>query len=160
MKIIFKSIFLAPCLIGLIAYSQNVTIDYQAWNPSSPPCNIFAAGVNVPATIGGSSSIIFHGSTYGQPQYNTSVTTVELPVNYVDPSDTRGTQYRIAYNFKQGYSYQIVINAAEKTSTQGTGNNLYLRLSYGFKKYHSRCAQCLHHNTLLFHYGLFQLAAG
>jgi hypothetical protein len=52
-----------------------------------------------------------------------------LPVNYVNSSDTRGTQYRLAYSFKANYTYQIVVNAAEKTSTQGSGNNLYLRLA-------------------------------
>lgn len=79
-------------LISLASYSQNVTIDYKTWDPSNPPCNIFAQGVNVPATVAGISSTIKHGSVYGQPQYNTSVKAVELPVNYVDPSDTRGTQ--------------------------------------------------------------------
>lgn len=30
------------------ATAQNVIIDYQTWNPSSPPCNIFGAAINVP----------------------------------------------------------------------------------------------------------------
>lgn len=38
-------------------------------------------------------------------------------------------QYRLPYSFKTNYTYQIVVNAAEKTSTQGSGNNLYLRLA-------------------------------
>jgi len=55
-------------LTNSVSHSQNVTIDYQSWNPSNPPCNVFAGGVNVPVTVGGSSSTINHGSVNGQPQ--------------------------------------------------------------------------------------------
>lgn len=96
--------------ISLTAYSQNVIIDYEAWNPSNPPCNIFGGGVNVPATVGGSNSNISHGSLNGQPKYNSTFTAVELPVQYVNASDTRGTQYRFTYSFKQGMAMELTIH--------------------------------------------------
>lgn len=43
-----------------IAFSQNVTINYQTWNPPSPPCDVFNAATNVPATINGTNSTISH----------------------------------------------------------------------------------------------------
>lgn len=111
-------------------YTQtNTVIDYTGWNPSNPSCNLFGGGIYVPATVGSTNTTIFHGTLYGQPQYNATSKAVELPVNYINPSDTRGTQYRLSYNFKSGYSYRIVVNAAEKSSTAGTGYPLYMRLA-------------------------------
>lgn len=100
--------------ITLNGYTQtNTVINYAGWNPTSPSCNLFGGGINVPATAGSTNTTIYHGTLYGQPQYNASLQKVELPVYYVNSSDTRGTQYRIAYNFKSGYSYTIIVNAAE-----------------------------------------------
>lgn len=82
---------LVTTLASVKSYSQNATVDYQAWNPSNPPCNIFAGGINVPATVGGISSSVAHGALYGQPQYNASAAAVELPVEYINSSDTRGS---------------------------------------------------------------------
>ncbi|TAG29824.1 MAG: hypothetical protein EAZ35_09375 [Sphingobacteriia bacterium] len=39
-------ILVSILLINLIVVAQNVTINYQTWNPSSPPCNIFASATN------------------------------------------------------------------------------------------------------------------
>lgn len=58
-------------LISTRMFAQNVIINYEAWNPSSPPCNIFGSGVNVPDTSNGSASTIEHQSLIGQPGYNT-----------------------------------------------------------------------------------------
>lgn len=73
-NIIFKiSAFLFYILFpAATLFSQNVTIDYAAWNPSSPPCNVFAAATNVPAVINGVAGTIQHQTQIGQPTYNTS----------------------------------------------------------------------------------------
>ena len=118
-------LFLFFLLSSLTSLAQNPVIDYAAWNLTNPPCNIFAGGVNVPATVGGNAATVYHGSIYGQPKYISQA--VELPVDYINASDTRGTQYRLAYSFKQGYSYEITINAAEKTNTHGTSQTIYMR---------------------------------
>jgi hypothetical protein len=64
-----KIVIFALLFLSLQSYSQNATIDYYAWNPASPPCDVFAGGVNVPATVGGTTTTIYHGSLYGQPSY-------------------------------------------------------------------------------------------
>lgn len=53
-----------------IKLSAQTIIDYQAWNPSSPPCNLFGSATNVPATINGSSGTVAHLTAIGQPQYD------------------------------------------------------------------------------------------
>jgi hypothetical protein len=116
---------LALLFLSLASFSQNAEIDYEKWNPQNPPCNIFGGGVYVPATVGGSSTTIYHGSVYGQPKYSTNFKAVEIPVEYVNSTDTRGTQFRFAYNFKQGWSYQVIINAAVITDV--LGDPLFLR---------------------------------
>ncbi len=50
--------------------SQNVVIDYEAWNPSNPPCKIFVPSTNVPATLGGVSVNISHLNRIGQTGYS------------------------------------------------------------------------------------------
>ena len=54
-----RLIFACTLLINFAAHAQNVTIDYQAWNPSNPPCNVFASATNVPAT-GAASGFMEH----------------------------------------------------------------------------------------------------
>jgi hypothetical protein len=109
-------------------FSQNVTINYQAWNPSSPPCDVFNTLTNVPATINGTSSTIPHVTLVGDVKYSTSDQSIQLVNAYYSGSDTRGTSYRISYNFKVGYTYLITVNSAELNSTAGTGYPAFLRL--------------------------------
>src|SRR5689334_1702796 len=98
-SIILKiSAFAFAYLSSLNVISQNVNIDYEAWNPTNPPCNVFGTGTSVPATIGGSTNTITHSSLYGQPNYSNSDKALQLQTNYVNGSDTRGTTFRIAYN--------------------------------------------------------------
>lgn len=101
-KIILKlSVFLfCMLLITATSFSQDVTIDYAAWNPSSPPCDVFAAAINVPAVINGVAGTIQHQTQIGQPTYNTSGKFIQLECKYVNASSTLGTKYRIAYNLK------------------------------------------------------------
>lgn len=49
---IIKLILFSSCIIfaGRVN-AQHVIIDYQAWDPSNPPCNLFAVAINVPANI-------------------------------------------------------------------------------------------------------------
>jgi hypothetical protein len=110
------------------ATAQNVTIDYQTWNPSSPPCNIFGTAINVPAIVNGTNSTIEHQSLIGQPQLNASPKEIRLACKYVSASSSLGTKYRIAYNFKVGYKYIITINATELNSTTGYSTGPWLRL--------------------------------
>ncbi|MGE5107925.1 MAG: hypothetical protein ACM3H8_10295 [Sphingobacteriales bacterium] len=72
--------FIVFCLLllNLAAFSQNVTIDYRAWNPSNPPCKLFVNATNVPATIGSTSGTIEHQTLFGQPFYNTADSSVQM----------------------------------------------------------------------------------
>jgi len=127
-RILKTSAFALCILIAVASFSQNVTIDYKAWNPASPPCNVFAKATNVPATIGGSSGTIEHQTKIGQPTYSTSDTSVLLECKYVSTSSSLGTKYRIAYNFKVGYRYIITVTSAELINTAGFPTGPYLRL--------------------------------
>ena len=55
----------ATQLATVIAFSQNVTINYQTWNPPSPPCDVFNTATNVPATINGTNGTIEHVTLIG-----------------------------------------------------------------------------------------------
>lgn len=128
-NIILKAIAISICIFyTAITFSQNVTIDYQAWNPPSPPCDIFNSATNVPASINGATSTIEHQTLIGDARYNTSDQSVQLDNNYGSASNIRGTKYRIAYNFKVGYRYIITVTAAELYNTAGTSFGPYLRL--------------------------------
>lgn len=59
-------ISLLSLLISLAAIGQNVTIDYQTWNPSGTTCSLFVNPTNVPAT-GTTSGTIEHQRKLGQP---------------------------------------------------------------------------------------------
>lgn len=113
-KFIIPFLFTICSLFFISAHGQNVTIDYQAWNPASPPCNLFSSPTNVPATIDGSAGTIQHQTKIGQPEYSTSDKSVMLECNYNGGNPTEGTRYRLSYNFKKGYLYTITINAAEE----------------------------------------------
>ena len=83
-------------------------INYQTWTGASG-CNIFSSAVNVPATINGSNATIAHRSNIGQPAYSAAVVldcNAELDVNG-NTIGYKGTEYRLTYNFKQGYNYKI-----------------------------------------------------
>ncbi|MBS1638634.1 MAG: hypothetical protein JSR12_01135, partial [Bacteroidetes bacterium] len=114
-------------LLSVAAHSQNVTIDYQAWNPNNPPCNIFANATNVPAT-GVPSGTIEHQTKVGQPFYNNSDQAIQLPTNYISASSYQGTRFRLAYNFKAGYSYLIYVTVAADINTVGYPTGPYLRV--------------------------------
>ncbi len=97
MKKIILAIFL---LVETIAFAQNVTIDYQAWSPTSQPCNIFGNSTNVPAT-GTTSGNIAHRTRIGQPSYAAIDLGILMPIEFVTTgSVAKGTSFIIDYNFK------------------------------------------------------------
>ncbi|CAN5119460.1 hypothetical protein BH20BAC1_BH20BAC1_08330 [soil metagenome] len=102
MKIIPTSCILFLCVAGS---SQNVTIDYEAWNPANPPCKLWVNPTDVPAT-GTTTGNIVHQTLYGQPFYDPSDLSVQMGTEYqATGSVTKGARYRIDYNFKAGYTY-------------------------------------------------------
>lgn len=111
-------------------FSQTI-LNYQTWTGATG-CNIFSASTFVPATTNGTNTTIEHLSIAGQPQYDGSQKAVSLDCHAViDNGNTigfKGTEYRITYPFKQGYSYSITVNASCINSTN-TGSNASLRLS-------------------------------
>mgnify|MGYP003507549848 CR=1 FL=1 len=116
--------------VGML-YTETIVaqtiINYQTWTGASG-CNIFSSAVNVPATINGSNATIAHRSNIGQPAYSAAVVldcNAELDVNG-NTIGYKGTEYRLTYNFKQGYNYKITINAACVNS--GTSSYASLRL--------------------------------
>jgi hypothetical protein len=122
MKKIILALFL---LIETIAFTQNITIDYQAWNPSSPPCNIFGSSTNVPAT-GTTSGTIAHRTRIGQPSYAATDLGILMRTEFVTTGNVnKGTSFIIDYNFKANYTYNITINAAANSNTS---SNPFIRI--------------------------------
>jgi hypothetical protein len=64
-------------LASLRAAGQNVTIDYQAWNPSGTTCSLFVNPTNVPAT-GTTSGTIEHQRKLGETVYNSSDLSIQI----------------------------------------------------------------------------------
>jgi len=116
-------LFISQSLIA-----QNVVINYEAWNPSNPPCNLFASATSVPATINGSPGSVQHQTLIGQPEYITTSKHVLLRVSSSSSTQYLGTKISIAYNFKKGYRYIVTVKAAAQQNTTGTANGPYLRL--------------------------------
>ena len=122
MKKLTLAVFL---LVQTISYTQNVTIDYQAWNPSSPPCNIFGSSTAVPAT-GTTSGNIAHRTRIGQPSYAATDLGILMRTDFVTTGSVSiGTSFIIDYNFKANYTYTITINAAANSNTSA---NPYIRI--------------------------------
>lgn len=121
MKRLLITIFIT--LIQISISAQTIVADYQNWNPSSPPCNLFGSSTNVPITINGNASTLAHLTNIGQPSYDAVTRSVNLDCSFaVNSAVSQGTQYQIAYAFQFGYSYQIIINAAVINSTNTGGN--------------------------------------
>ncbi len=105
----FILIFLIGFVLQANAQTQTTVIDYQSWSGASG-CNIFSAATSVPATLNGNSINVTHRSTVAQPTYDGTNNAVSLESN-PNGGTAIGTEYRVEYNFHQGSSYQIVINA-------------------------------------------------
>ncbi len=126
-KIILPLIFGSILMAGPFnIFSQDVIIDYSAWNPSSPPCDVFNTTNNVPCTINGNSGTIQHTTLEGDVQYVTSTQALSLATTFVSTSSKLGTRFKIAYDFKVGYQYSITVKSAQLKSTVGfsTGSSL------------------------------------
>src|SRR5689334_10021967 len=118
-----RVIFISLVFIALQGNSQTV-INYQTWTGATG-CNIFALPTSVPATIDGNAGSVIHQCTIGQPTYDAATHAVDLDGNIQGGANYLGTEYRIGYNFVQGNSYSITINAV---SINGTGGFPNLRL--------------------------------
>jgi hypothetical protein len=107
MRFIF--IFFLGFILQANAQTQTTVIDYQSWSGASG-CNIFSAATSVPATLNSNSINVTHRSTVAQPTYDGTNSAVSLGSN-TNGGNPIGTEYRVEYDFHQGSSYQIVINA-------------------------------------------------
>lgn len=114
-------------IIGLFSISklfgQNVIIDYYAWNPSAQ-CDMFNTNTNVPATSNGSATTIQHATLLGDVGYSSSDRSLQLANNYINGTTIKGTKFRLQYNFKAGYRYQIFVTSA----ASHTSSSPYLRI--------------------------------
>lgn len=116
-------------LFSVAALSQNVTIDYQAWNPSGTTCSFFVNPTNVPATIGSTSGTIEHQRKLGETRYINSDQSIQMQTVYQTTGGvSKGGRYRIAYNFKANYSYIIYVTAAAVENTVGFPTGPFIRL--------------------------------
>ncbi len=96
--------------------AQTTVIDYTSWN-SATGCNIFGTG----PLVGG----LEHRTVLGTPYYNSTNKSISLESDFPN-SQTRGTSFRINYNFKKGFTYKITIKAWRFKSTS-TSSNVRLR---------------------------------
>ena len=111
-------IFILSLLTSLV--NAQTVVDYYAWNPPNPACDVLAAAVNI--------SGIQHQSQIGQTYYSTSARSLSMDCRYVSSSSYLGMKYRLAYNFKQGYSYEIKVNANVNVHANGVDQDPRLRL--------------------------------
>jgi hypothetical protein len=106
------------CLLSIVqfeVFAQNVTIDYEAWNPSNPTCSLFVSPVNVPAA-GAAGGTLEHQNRFGQVEYNTADKSLHFQTQYSAPQH-RGEVFRIGYVFKVGFIYFIYVTASSATSS-------------------------------------------
>ena len=123
-----QSIISLLLIISVVTNSQNVTIDYQAWNPSSTTCSLFVASTNVPAT-GTSSGTIEHQRKLGQTEYNSTDLSIQMQTTFQSSGSVlQGARYRIAYSFKSGYTYDVFITAAAVENTSGNNTGPFIRV--------------------------------
>ena len=113
--------FLLSLLLSIKATSQNVTIDYEAWNPAGTNCRLFDNATNVPAA-GTASGTIAHQRQYGQIIYDNSDQALQIKTEYQTTGAVyKGGRYVISNNFKSGYTYTIYVTAAANENTSNSG---------------------------------------
>jgi hypothetical protein len=95
-KYILKILIVISLSFTNLIQSQTTTIDYTTFSSSN--CNIFG----VAQTFNG----ILHQTTFGQPTFNNGNKSVQL--SYYG-SLNKGSEYKMAYNFKQNYTYKITL---------------------------------------------------
>lgn len=123
-----QSIIFIFLLFTTAAFTQNVTIDYQAWNPSGTTCSLMVNPTNVPAN-GTVSGTIEHQRKFGETVYNSSDLSIQMQTAFQTIGSVyKGARYRIAYNFKAGYRYMIYVTAAALENMVGFNTGPYIRL--------------------------------
>ncbi|NMH26456.1 hypothetical protein, partial [Flavobacterium silvaticum] len=120
-----KRLILLWCLLSATAclYAQDVTITYSGLGSG---CNVFANNT----TVGG----LTHRTTLGSPTYNSTNQSVKLTSTIV--SGSKGTEFKIAYNFKVDYKYIIKITC-RNTVNASAFSKLYV--SFGDNGSNSLC---------------------
>jgi hypothetical protein len=103
-KKILITIGLLWCTTFVFSQTQTV-IDYATF--SSNNCDIFNPSVNFASKT--------HYTMFGQPTYNGTDKDVILKCDKTSNGDKK-TGYKILFNFKQGYSYKIIVNTKNKTA--------------------------------------------
>jgi hypothetical protein len=124
-----KQIILSLLLVSTICHSQNVTIDYESWNPAGTTCSLFVNPTNVPASVGGTLGTIEHQRKLGETRYINADLSIQMQTTF-QPAGLvlKGARFRIAYSFKANYSYIIYVTAAALENTIGSSTGPYLRL--------------------------------
>lgn len=108
-----RILILLLCLLCLDLNAQTV-IDYS--NVSGTTC-LFTTNTNVAATVNGSTNItVVHRVTVGQVDKDATNGAVAFQ-GISNSSGTLGSEYRIEYDFKQNYTYSIVVSAFSVDNT-------------------------------------------
>ncbi|WNG44875.1 helix-turn-helix domain-containing protein [Archangium minus] len=84
------------------SFAQTAVIDYQSWMPPSS-CNVFAS----PKLVSG----MVHATVVGEPSYSSINHSIVLDCKDKWNGFPKGSEYQIDFDFKQGHSYRIIINA-------------------------------------------------
>ena len=118
LKRIFVFIVITFSFLPNIFARMASVIDYAGFNTSQ--CNAFSPSAVI--------SSVTHNTTCGQPTFNNTSKYVRLSASN-NNFDFKGTEYKINYNFKQGFSYKITVNAVSSTPAS---NDPKCRLLLGF----------------------------
>ncbi|MEI9945330.1 MAG: T9SS type A sorting domain-containing protein [Chitinophagaceae bacterium] len=106
----FTHIFIIQIFLsGIFNFSKAQTLNYTTVNYSTSLCNVF--NVSPARVVGG----LTHYPVSGGVSYNGSALVLETKGGQ-GLSTTLGTAYAIAIPIKQGYSYNITVNASKQSS--------------------------------------------
>ncbi|NMH26507.1 hypothetical protein, partial [Flavobacterium silvaticum] len=110
-----RKTFFRLLLLGLFSpglQAQDATINYTGLGSG---CNVFASNTTVAGYV--------HRTTYGAPTYNSANQSIKLTTSTV--SGTKGTEFKIAYNFKVDHLYTIKA-LVRNTGSSTVASKLYV----------------------------------
>jgi Secretion system C-terminal sorting domain len=108
MKQLQQVLLIKVLLLGIINLSEAQTLNYTTVNYPITQCNVF--NVSPARVVSG----LTHYPVSGGVSYNGSALVLQTKGGQT-PSTTLGTAYAIAISIKQGYSYNITVNASEQS---------------------------------------------